>query len=82
MMSNMGSVRGQGIGKHSQGTPHTPKASGQTSREGIGFGTLPVESTPKSNPLLGFEDENGGTFYGYNGERNGLQVLEEVRCTS
>ena len=35
--------------------------------------------TPKSNPLLGFENEKDETFYGYKGEQNGQQVLVDAR---
>jgi hypothetical protein len=82
LMVKMGWVKGQGIGKHSQGTPYPPLATGQTNNEGLGYGK-PCTPTnqPKSNPLLGFENESGEHFYGYKGERNGQQVLEEVRCT-
>jgi hypothetical protein len=84
LMMRQGWVQGAGLGKHSQGTPHLPKAIGQTNREGLGFGvnySPTPESQPKKVPLLGFENDQGETFYGYKGERNGLQVLEEVRCT-
>ena len=47
----------------------------------MGFGARPAAAKPNKNPLLGFEDEHGEIFYRYKGERNGLQVLEEMRCT-
>lgn len=81
MMRNMGWVRGQGLGRNGQGTPHPPQAAGQFNRAGLGFGKLPTKPPSVRNPLLGFENEHGEIFYGYKGERNGLQVLEEVRCT-
>ena len=49
LMTRQGWVQGAGLGKHGQGTPHLPKATGQTNREGLGFG-VNYSPTPESQP--------------------------------
>ena len=80
MMKSMGWTRGSGLGKHGQGTPNFPAALGQSSREGLGHGRS-CKQAPKSKPLLGFETDAGEMIYGYRIEKNGQQVVEEMRCT-
>ena len=38
LMLGQGWVRGGGLGKHGQGIPTPPPATGQTSKEGLGYG--------------------------------------------
>ena len=65
--------------------PHLPP--GQTSRAGLGS-TLRGTAQPTDKPekkdketVMGFEASDGRMVYGYQGERNGQQVIEEVSCT-
>ena len=87
MMTGMGWERGDGLGKRGQGItePHLP--GGQVGREGLGLRSRRAPSSNKvdsrglSTQVLGVELEEGKISYGYEGERNGQQVLEEVQCT-
>ena len=61
--------------------PHLPP--GQTSRAGLGAKPAPQPNEQKEGEkkVLGFEAAGGRMVYGYKGERNGQQVLEEGSCT-
>ena len=87
LMRKLGWKPGEGIGRRGQGVvdPHLPP--GQTSRAGLGS-TLRGTAQPANKPekkdkekVMGFEASDGRMVYGYQGERNGQQVIEEVSCT-
>ena len=86
IMKALGWSEGQGLGKRSQGRtePHLP--GGQITRSGLGATarahTHQDERKEEGPKIKGFEIEPGVLVYGYEGEKDGKQVLQEVRCTS
>jgi hypothetical protein len=86
MMAKMGWERGEGLGKEKQGTttPHLP--GGQVSREGLGLRARRKDTSKEapgdlSTKLKALPTSPGNAHYGYEGERNGQQVLEVTECT-
>ena len=81
-MAKMGWEPGEGLGRLRDGItePHIP--CGQVSTEGLGMRRCRPSKGKDAGPKVkALETEPGVTVYGYEGERNGQPVLEEVECT-